>query len=170
MGATIAGDGAPPQALDTPEGTILAMWHAGGDPARSWVDRASDVTVADVGLAAREGYVSVEHYKRYTTGGMSPDQGKSSAVLALSLLGRETKRTPTEVGTTRFRPPWDPVPIAALIGADRGPLLRPVLHLPADDRHRARGALFEEYGGWMRPACYPAPARAARMPSGARPQ
>lgn len=154
-GAAVAGDSPTPQAADTPEGTILAMWHAGGDPARSWVDRASDVTVADVGLAARENYVSVEHYKRYTTSGMSPDQGKSSGVVALSLLGRETKRTQAEVGTTRFRPPWDPVPIAALVGGDRGRLLRPMLHLPADDRHRALGAAFEEYGGWMRPACYP---------------
>ena len=156
-GAAIAGDGPPPAAEDTAQGTILAMWHAGGDPARSWVDRASDVTVADVGLAAREGYVSVEHYKRYTTSGMSPDQGKSSGVLALSLLGRETKRAQAEVGTTRFRPPWDPVPIAALVGADRGRRLRPVLHLPAHDRHAALGAAFEEYGGWMRPACYPRP-------------
>ncbi|WP_374440311.1 2Fe-2S iron-sulfur cluster-binding protein [Stella sp.] len=153
-GAAVAGPSPAPVAADAAEGTILAMWHAGGDPARSWVDRASDVTVADVALAARENYVSVEHYKRYTTSGMSPDQGKSSAVVALSLLGRETKRSQAEVGTTRFRPPWDPVPIAALAGADRGMLLRPVLHLPADDRHRAAGADFEEYGGWMRPACY----------------
>ncbi|BBK33689.1 sarcosine oxidase subunit alpha [Stella humosa] len=147
----------PPAAEDAAQGTILALWHAGGDPARSWVDRASDVTVADVGMAAGEGYVSVEHYKRYTTSGMSPDQGKSSGVLALSLLGRATGRVQADVGTTRFRPPWDPVPISALVGADRGQRLRPVLHLAAHDRHAALGAAFEEYGGWMRPACYPAP-------------
>ena len=150
-----AGGNAAPAATDTSDGPLLPLWHAGGDPARSWVDRASDVTVADVGLAAREGYVSVEHYKRYTTSGMSPDQGKSSGVVALSLLGQATQRPQAEVGTTRFRPPWDPVPLAALAGADRGSRLRPVLHLPAHARHRELGATFEEYGGWLRPACYP---------------
>jgi sarcosine oxidase subunit alpha len=153
--AAAGGTGAAPVARDEPAAAILPLWHAGGDPARSWVDRASDVTVADVGLAAREHYVSVEHYKRYTTSGMSPDQGKTSAVVALALLGRETGRAPGEVGTTRFRPPWDPVPISALVGGDRGQELRPVLHLPAHDRHAALGAAMEEYGGWMRPAAYP---------------
>jgi sarcosine oxidase subunit alpha len=39
--------------------------------ARQWIDLAHDVTVADAELAVREGYVSVEHFKRYTTTGMS---------------------------------------------------------------------------------------------------
>ncbi|MGE0717548.1 MAG: 2Fe-2S iron-sulfur cluster-binding protein [Alphaproteobacteria bacterium] len=147
--------GHAPYAEDEEESAPLAQWYTGRSQARSWVDRASDVTVADAALAAREGYVSVEHYKRYTTSGMSPDQGKSSAVVALAVLGAASGRAPAEVGTTRFRAPWDPVPISALIGQDRGPQLRPVMHLPAHDRHAAAGAMIEEYGGWMRPAAYP---------------
>jgi sarcosine oxidase subunit alpha len=150
------GTGAPPGGPTPEEAPLLPLWHAGGDPARSWVDRASDVTVADVMLAARENYASVEHFKRYTTGGMSPDQGKSSNVVALALLGRETGgRAPSEVGTTRFRPPFDPVPLSALAAEDSGKALRPLMHLPAHDRHAALGAVFEEYGGLMRPAYYP---------------
>ncbi|MCC7273011.1 MAG: (2Fe-2S)-binding protein [Alphaproteobacteria bacterium] len=147
--------GTVPYAEDDVATPLQPTWYSGRDQSRCWVDRASDVTVADVVLAARESYVSVEHYKRYTTSGMSPDQGKSSAVVALALLGAATGRQPADVGTTRFRAPWDPVPLAALIGQDRGPQLRPVLHLPTHDRHAALGAMIEEYGGWMRPAAYP---------------
>ncbi|MEL7153505.1 MAG: 2Fe-2S iron-sulfur cluster-binding protein, partial [Pseudomonadota bacterium] len=49
------------------------------DPGRklkSFVDPQHDVTTSDVRLAHKEGYVSVEHLKRYTTLGMATDQGK----------------------------------------------------------------------------------------------
>ena len=45
-------------------------------------------------LAARENYRSVEHLKRYTTMGMATDQGKTSNVNALVLMGQHTQRTP----------------------------------------------------------------------------
>lgn len=60
-------------------------------------------------LAARENYASVEHLKRYTTLGMGPDQGKTSNVNGLMLMGDATGRTPDAVGTTRFRPPYTPI-------------------------------------------------------------
>src|SRR5215213_8729233 len=47
-----------------------------GKTSRQWVDLRHDVTVADIELAVRENYSSVEHIKRYTTLGMSVDQGK----------------------------------------------------------------------------------------------
>ena len=43
---------------------------------KMWLDYQNDVKVSDVQLAAREGYESVEHTKRYTTLGMATDQGK----------------------------------------------------------------------------------------------
>ncbi|TJW72169.1 MAG: sarcosine oxidase subunit alpha family protein, partial [Mesorhizobium sp.] len=43
---------------------------------KSFVDFQHDVTAEDVRLAHREGFVSVEHLKRYTTLGMATDQGK----------------------------------------------------------------------------------------------
>ena len=45
-----------------------------GQGGKHFVDYQNDVTAADVQLAHREGYVSVEHLKRYTTMGMATDQ------------------------------------------------------------------------------------------------
>ena len=70
------GEGAAPNA---PAGQyrIVAAWPKPDAPGRRWIDFQSDVTLKDVTLAAREGYVSVEHLKRYTTLGMATDQGKT---------------------------------------------------------------------------------------------
>ena len=38
--------------------------------AKAFVDFQNDVTAKDVKLATREGFVSIEHVKRYTTTGM----------------------------------------------------------------------------------------------------
>ncbi|MCE2645383.1 MAG: 2Fe-2S iron-sulfur cluster-binding protein [Burkholderiaceae bacterium] len=124
-------------------------------PGKIFIDLQSDVSAADVALAARENYRSVEHLKRYTTAGMATDQGKTSNVNALVLLGAATGRAPAEVGTTRFRPPFKPVTLNALAGGRVGARIRPLKRLPAHDWHAARGAQFDEYGGWLRPAAYP---------------
>ena len=60
----------------------LAAWkipngNAAGRGPKAFVDFQNDVTANDVSLAAREGYQSVEHLKRYTTTGMGTDQGLS---------------------------------------------------------------------------------------------
>ena len=114
------------------------------------------MTLADIQLAARENYASVEHLKRYTTLGMATDQGKTSNVNGLIALAKATGRTPAEVGTTRFRPPYTPVSFAALAGARRGELLVPRKWLPAHFWHQSIGAVFEDYG-WQRPDGYPQP-------------
>ena len=46
--------------------------------AAAFVDFQNDVTAKDLALAAREGFRSIEHVKRYTTTGMATDQGKTS--------------------------------------------------------------------------------------------
>jgi sarcosine oxidase, subunit alpha len=125
---------------------------AGG---RQFIDLQNDVTAADVVLAARENYRSVEHLKRYTTAGMGTDQGKTSNINALMLLAECTGQLPAEVGTTRFRPPFTPVTLGAIAGRRSGALYRPLRRLPAHEWHAARGALFETFGDWCRPAAYP---------------
>ena len=119
-----------------------------------WVDFLHDVTAFDVELACRENLRSVEHVKRYTTTGMAADQGKTSNLNALTLLGDLTGRSPGEVGTTTFRPMFTPVTMGAIAGVRRGEFYMPAKRLPAHDWHAARGAEFEDYGGWDRPAYY----------------
>lgn len=122
---------------------------------KAFVDFANDVLASDIGVAAQENYVSVEHLKRYTTLGMGVDQGKTSNVNGLMLLGERTARAPETVGTTRFRPPYTPVTLGAIAGPGVGAMYHPLRHLPAHDWHAAHGALFEEHGGWARPTVYP---------------
>ncbi len=119
-----------------------------------WIDFLHDITASDIELAVRENYRSVEHLKRYTTTGMAVDQGKTSNLNALTLLGELTDRSPGEVGTTTFRPMFMPVTLGAIAGNRRGDFYIPAKLLPAHEWHAARGAEFEDYGGWERPAYY----------------
>ena len=126
-----------------------------GKEHRQWIDYQHDVTVADVKLALREGFDAIELMKRYTTTGMSVDQGKTANLNALLLVAELSGRAPGQVGATTFRPPYMPVTLGALAGRDIGEFYAPRYLLPAHGEHVALGAHFEEAGGWMRPACYP---------------
>jgi sarcosine oxidase subunit alpha len=123
---------------------------------RQWIDLAHDVTVKDAELAVREGFVSVEHFKRYTTTGMSVDQGKTGNLNAFVVLGALTGRATGEVGTTTFRPPYVPVTLGAIAGIRNGEFYAPRRLLPAHLVHQKLGGLFEDYG-WQRPDAYPRP-------------
>jgi len=131
-----------------------AMSNVSGSPKKSFIDFQNDVTAADVELAHREGYRSVEHLKRYTTLGMGNDQGKTANIAGLTMMAALTQRSPAETGTTTFRPPYTPVSIGALAGLERGRHLRPVRRTPMHDWHEANGALMAETGVWMRPKAY----------------
>jgi sarcosine oxidase subunit alpha len=126
----------------------------GGNTSRQWVDFMHDVTVADIELAVRENYVSVEHLKRYTTAGMAVDQGKTSNLNTLTILAALTHRSIEEVGSTTFRPQFMPVPLGAIAGQRRGALFSPARLLPAHDWHVSHRAVFEDYGAWKRPEYY----------------
>ncbi len=133
----------------------IARREPSSAPTRSqWVDFQHDATVADVELAVRENFVSVEHLKRYTTIGMSVDQGKTSNLNALSLLGALTDRQPGEVGTTTYRPPYMPVILGAIAGQRSGQFYQPTRLLPAHDWHLEQGATMQDFGDWQRPAFY----------------
>lgn len=121
---------------------------------RQWIDLAHDVTVRDAKLAVNEGYESVEHYKRYTTAGMSVDQGKTSNTGAFLVLSALAGRAPDEIGTTTFRPPYVPVTLGAIAAQRTGAFYAPCRYLSAHIEHEALGAHFVDYG-WQRPECYP---------------
>lgn len=137
---------------------LVAVGDA-GDPrqhrARAWLDFAHDVTAQDLDIAVRENFVSIEHLKRYTTTGMSLDQGKTSNLNTLVLLARKTKRTVDETGTTTFRPMFTPVTLGAIAGGRRGCFYHIVRELPSYAEQLTLGATLEDMGGWLRPVAYP---------------
>ncbi|MEI6096919.1 MAG: 2Fe-2S iron-sulfur cluster-binding protein [Alphaproteobacteria bacterium] len=121
---------------------------------KMWLDYQNDVKVSDVQLAAREGYVSVEHTKRYTTLGMATDQGKLSNVNGLAVLADALNISIPAVGTTTFRPPYTPVVLGALAGESRGEIFQPVRVTPIQAWHQNHGAYMEPVGLWRRPYCF----------------
>ena len=122
---------------------------------KMWLDFQNDVKVSDVQLAAREGYESVEHTKRYTTLGMATDQGKLSNINGLAVLAHALNAEIPSVGTTTFRPPYTPVTLGALAGEARGEFFQPLRRSPIHGWHEAHGAYFEPVGLWRRSYCYP---------------
>lgn len=121
---------------------------------RQWVDLLHDVTVADLELALRENYSSIEHVKRYTTVGMAADQGKTSTAAALEVVGRLRTVHPRELGHTTLRPPVTPVTLGAIAGREIADRFAPTRHLPMHDWHRGHGAVLQDFGTWQRPVAY----------------
>lgn len=153
-GAAAGGGGEVPQAEDGPV-NITPFWHVTGVKGRQWLDFQNDVTVKDVTLAHRENFRSVEHMKRYTTLGMATDQGKLSNVGGLAALAELAGREIPDVGTTTFRPPYTPVPVAALAGRTARGQFQPHRLTPSDGLSRERNASFVEAGQWHRAAWFP---------------
>ncbi|WP_372840376.1 sarcosine oxidase subunit alpha family protein [Phaeovulum sp.] len=119
------------------------------------LDFQNDVKVSDVQLAAREGYESVEHTKRYTTLGMASDQGKMSNINGLAILSDALGQPIPATGTTTFRPPYAPISFGAVAGEARGAVFAPLRRTPMHAWHEAQGAHWEPVGLWRRPYCYP---------------
>ncbi|AUH33720.1 sarcosine oxidase subunit alpha family protein [Paracoccus tegillarcae] len=123
--------------------------------AKMWLDYQNDVKVTDVELAAREGYASVEHTKRYTTLGMATDQGKISNINGLAVLSNALNQPIPQTGTTTFRPPYTPLTLATIAADARGEAFQPLRKTPMHAWHQGKGASWEPVGQWRRPYCYP---------------
>lgn len=138
-----------------PESSWILPGMAGHDiRSRAFLDFQNDVKVSDVELAAREGFESVEHAKRYTTLGMATDQGKLSNINGLAVLANCVGQDIPEVGTTTFRPPYVPVNFGAIAGEARGLLFKPTRKTSIDSWHDDNGAYWEPVADWRRPFCY----------------
>ncbi|MBL9046638.1 MAG: (2Fe-2S)-binding protein [Tabrizicola sp.] len=152
LAGRVAGDWASPDDLpwvwsavpDIPEGKTRKVW----------IDLQNDVTLGDVQLAAQENFTSVEHLKRYTTLGMATDQGKTANLLGAAAMAVATGRNAADLGLTTYRPPYVPVPMAALAGLSKKHLQSPLRRLAAEPAHREIGATLWDYGGLLRPAFY----------------
>ena len=147
-------DASAPRAAKQEIGVIEPLWHCPGK-GKAFVDFQNDVTAADIHLAQREGYRSVEHLKRYTTLGMATDQGRTSNVNGLAILSMARGEDIPAVGTTRYRPPAVPVAIGAFAGHERGKAFQPTRRTAMHACHEHLGAIFVEAGQWLRPRYYP---------------
>lgn len=155
-GVKVGRSGAAPKAVAKSYGDVKPVWRCPGN-GKAFVDLQNDVTAKDITLAHQEGYVSVEHLKRYTTLGMATDQGKTSNINGLAIMAEAKGQTIPEVGTTRFRPPYSPVAIGAFAGHERGKTFKPVRRTAMHNANEQLGAVFVEAGQWLRPQYYPKP-------------
>ena len=153
--------GASPMVGHEPkEGPLQPFWivpstRPVGRSVKHFLDYQNDATAADVMLAHREGFISVEHLKRYTTMGMATDQGKTSNVNALAIMAGLRGAHVPEVGHTTYRPPYTPVTIGAFAGIDKGDFLDPIRKTALHQWHEQHGAKFETVGQWHRAWYYP---------------
>ena len=157
LGHTVSGQAPVAQAThDAPLAAIWLMPINAGYKLRSkaWLDFQNDVKVSDVQLAAREGYESVEHTKRYTTLGMATDQGKLSNINGLATLADALGTDIPSVGTTTFRPPYTPISMGSIAGEARADIFQPIRKTPMHEWHDANGADWEPVGHWRRPYAF----------------
>ncbi|MZR31853.1 sarcosine oxidase subunit alpha [Sneathiella litorea] len=152
---------AAPEIDEPAVGSVEPYWivpssrPVGEGMAKHFVDLQNDTTAADIELAVREGFESVEHIKRYTLTGFGTDQGKTSNINALAILSGILDKPIPKVGTTTFRPPYTPVSYGALAGRNLGDWSDPVRVTSIHDWHVKNGALFENVGQWKRPWYFP---------------
>lgn len=164
VGDKAAGGKAPkrsaPKAVQADQKALEPIWFAPAtgkynEGNKHFIDYQNDVTAADLELAQREGYESVEHTKRYTTYGMATDQGKTSNINGLGVLSEATGKPIPEVGITTFRPPYTPFSFGAIAGVLTKSLFLPVRRTPVYQWHMDKGAVFEPVGQWRRAYTYP---------------
>jgi sarcosine oxidase subunit alpha len=129
---------------------VSPLFHVEGGRGKAFVDLQNDVTDKDVAQSVREGFVSVEHLKRYTTLGMATDQGRTSGVNGLAILASLTGRSIPETGSTRARPPHGPVAIGAFAGLHTGTHFKPTRLTASNGWATEQGAVFVEAGQWLR--------------------
>ncbi len=159
LGMKLPRDATPPKGERREDAPLAPVWLMPQGASvklreKAWLDYQNDVKVSDVRLAAQEGFVSVEHAKRYTTLGMATDQGKLSNINGLAVLAGALGEDIPAVGTTTFRPPYHPISMGAIAGEARGDVFQPLRRSPMHDWHEGNGAQWEPVGHWRRPYAY----------------
>jgi methylglutamate dehydrogenase subunit C len=148
LGRTVPKSAIPRTTEDAVE--VKPLWHVGAHKTKAFVDFQNDVTDTDIRLAAQEGFVSIEHLKRYTTLGMATDQGKTSQLNGHALLAAVTGRSIAETGTILSRSPYTPIAIGAFAGHHRDEDFRPERRTASHQWAIEQGATFVDAGLWKR--------------------
>jgi sarcosine oxidase subunit alpha len=149
-----------PDVVEIAQAPMLPLWLVGSREAAArgplqFVDFQNDVSAADILLAAREGFESVEHVKRYTAMGFGTDQGKLGNINGMAILAGALGKSIAETGTTTFRPNYTPVSFGSFAGRELGDLFEPIRKTCVHEWHVENGAAFEDVGNWKRPWYYP---------------
>jgi len=149
-----------PAVDEVPENPLQALWRvpAAQDPdrcAKQFVDFQNDTSVADIRLAVREGFHSIEHVKRYTALGFGTEQGKLGNINGMAILAETLGKTIPEVGTTTFRPAYTPLSFGVGAGENVGILLDPLRCTALHACHLELNAPMEVVGQWHRPWYFP---------------
>ncbi len=155
-----AGTPDSPETNEPVERPMLPLWLVPGPKApgrlpKQFVDFQNDTGAADLMLAVREGYRSIEHVKRYTLLGFGTDQGKLGNVNGMAIVAKSLGADISSTGTTTFRPAYTPVTFGSIAGHDVGELFEPIRKTALHQWHEEQGAEFENVGQWKRPWYYP---------------
>nr|WP_309503688.1 2Fe-2S iron-sulfur cluster-binding protein [uncultured Roseovarius sp.] len=133
-----------------PAREVIASGHG-----KAFVDLQNDVTRADIAQAVHEGYDDIELVKRYTTLGMGTDQGKTSWANGIEEIARVIGQDATDIGHTTFRPPYSPVTIGALVGAETGRNMHPIRRTPFHRAFERANCVFQTSGDWLYSRYFP---------------
>lgn len=151
---------AAPVTSDSSEYPLQPVWIVPsrfpiGRGQKQFVDLQNDTSAADIQLAVRENFRSIEHVKRYTRLGVGTDQGKLGNLNGIGIVADLLNVDIPSVGATAFRPPYSPVTFGTLAGREIGPFSDPVRKTPIHQWHVEAGAVFENVGQWKRAWYYP---------------
>ena len=138
--------------------SIEPLWSTdlSNEKESAFFDIQNDVTYDDVQLALLEGYSNVEHVKRYTTGGMGFDQGKTGNINIIGSIANQQGVPLDSIGTTTFRSPFTPVSFGSINGVRQGNVVLPFRHTPVTKWNLEKGAFMYEAGArWRRPGYFP---------------
>ncbi len=138
--------------------SIEALWSTDllNEKNKAFFDIQNDVTHHDIQLALREGFSNIEHVKRYTTGGMGFDQGKTGNVNIIGAIADLEGIGLNDVGTTTFRSPFTPISFGSISGVREGAVVLPFRHTPVTKWNLEKGAFMYEAGArWRRPGYFP---------------
>ncbi|MCJ2182671.1 FAD-dependent oxidoreductase [Novosphingobium sp. 1949] len=117
---------------------------------KEFVDFDEDQTIGDIETAVQAGFGHMELMKRFTTTGMGPSQGRTTALNALRVFAGASGQDLAHLRMTTQRPPFEPEPFANLAVDTSPPQRRGAL----DRWHRENGAVMMPAGAWLRPAHY----------------
>ena len=119
-----------------------------------FVDYQSDTSLFDINYAVKEGFVFLDHLRRYTLFGTGIDQGKQSNDNIIFLLADILKLSPEQIGHIKSRPPFSSINFGAISGRNNNSFFDPVRITSIHNWHKQKNAIFENVGQWKRPLYY----------------